>query len=112
MSNSVLDPEDLPTLEYIVTHVFCPLQLPDGDDHSVINDRSLTAAIAAAAHLYTVHNRSNAPEWHGIPRMLENLRDVVQFQSLDNSKTISQLRQMNVGGEPSGLDVFLEIHDA
>ena len=107
MSNSVLDPEDLPTLEYIVTHVFCPLQLPDGDDHSVINDRSLTAAIAAAAHLYTVHNRSNAPEWHGISRMLENLQDVVQFQSLDSSQTTSQLCDMNVGGEPSSLHKIL-----
>ena len=100
MSDSVLNPEDLSTLHYIVTHVFSPLQLPDGDDHSVSNERSLTGAVAAAAHLYTTHvGHSNIPQWHSIPRMLENLRDTVRFQSFDRFQTVSQIRSMDVGGE-------------
>ena len=50
--DSVLDPgEDLVTLKYIVSHVFCPLQLPDGDDHSVPHNHSLAGAIASVARL-------------------------------------------------------------
>ena len=98
MSDSVLDPEDRSTFEYIITHVFFPLQLPDGDDQDINNDRSLSGAIAAAARLYTVHT-GESPQWHGILRMLDNLRDIVRLQNLDGSLTISQLHGMNVGGE-------------
>ena len=104
MSDSVLNPEDLSTLHYIITHVFSPLQLPDGDDHSVSNEHSLAGAIAAAAHLYTIHvGHSNIPQWHSIPRMLDNLRDTVQFQSFDRFHTVSQFGSMEVGGESLSL---------
>ena len=101
MSYSVLD-HDIRTLKYIVTHVFLPLRLPDGDDHSDYNDRSLAAAIAFAAHLYSGHvDKANVPAWDRISGMLDNLQATVQFESLDRFRTVSQFRNMHVGGEPS-----------
>ena len=112
MPSSVLDREDLSTLEYIVTHVFCPLQLPGEDDQSVHNDRSLAGAIAAAARFYAVHaSDTNIPLWHSISRMLDHLRAIVQPPNLDRSLTTSQLHNMNVGGEPVGFHRISETHD-
>lgn len=100
MIQSLLDPLDQGTLNYLVTHVFCPLQLPNGDDHTVDNDHSLSGAAASAARLYSEHvGQANLPEWRRILRMLENLHDIVQFDSLDNSRALSQLASMAVGGE-------------
>ena len=100
MAYSVLDHGDIRTLEYIVTHVFLPLKLPDGDDHSVCNDRSLASAIASVAHIYSGHvDTANLPEWNCILGMLENLQATVQFESLDQLRSISQLSSMHVGGE-------------
>ena len=112
MSNSVLEPEGVSTLEYIVTHVFFPLQLPDEDDQSVRSDRSLAGAIATAAHLYAVHvSDTNIPLWHSISRMPDNLQANVQPQNLDGSLTISQLRTMVDGGEPFGFHHIAKPHD-
>ena len=111
MPSSVLDPEDLSTLEYIVTHVFCPLQLPNSDDQSVRNDCSLAGAIATAARLHTVHiSDSNIPLWDSISRMLDNLRAIVQHQDLDGSLAVSQLHNMNVGGKSFGFHRIPETH--
>ena len=110
MSDSVLDPEDRSTLEYIITHVFFPLQLPDEDDQGVSNDRSLSGAIANAARLYTVHT-SELPQWHGILRMLDNLRTTVRSRDLDRFLTFSQFQSMNVGGEPFGFYHIAEPQD-
>ena len=109
---SLLDPGELCTLQYIVTHVFCSLQLLDGDDHSIRNDRSLTRAVSFVMRLYGDHvDQANLPLWHSISGMLDNLRIAVQFEGLDRSKTFSQLRSMNVGGKPSSLHSILETHN-
>ena len=108
----VLHPGDLCTLKYIVTHVFCPLQLPDGDDHSVRHDHSLVGAIASAARLHSDHlSKADMPQWHSISRMLDNLRAIVQFEGLDESQTISRLRNMDVGGKLSSVHSILETHN-
>jgi hypothetical protein len=113
MSHSLLDPGELCTLQYIVTHVFCPLQFPDGDDHSIHNDRSLAAAVSSVMRLYGDHvDQANMAQWHGITRMLDNMQVTVQFESLDRFQTLSQLSSMNVGGMFSSLRSILEIHDA
>ena len=112
MPHSVLDPGDLVTLKYIVSHVFCPLQLPDGDDHSVRHDHALAGAIASVARLHSDHiSNADKPQWHSISRMLDNLRTMVQFEGLDKSRTISQLSSMNVGGKLSSLRSVLETHN-
>ncbi|KAG8217925.1 hypothetical protein J3R82DRAFT_6091 [Butyriboletus roseoflavus] len=97
MPYSVLDHGDIRTLEYLITHVFLPLKLPDGDDHSARNDRSLAGAIASVAHIYSGHvDTANLPEWHRISGMLDNLQATVQFESLDQLRTVSQLSTMHV----------------
>ena len=100
MSGSIIDPGDPSALKYIITHVFFPLQLPDGDDHSIHNDHSLARAIASVAQLHGDHvSKAIAPQWQSISQMLNNLRAVVRFESLDRSRTISQLSDMKVGGK-------------
>ena len=100
--------EDLSTSQYIVTHVFSPLQLPNGDDHSVSNDRSLVAAVATAAQLYTPHTtETNTTLWHITSRMLNNF---LTFQCLDGPKITSQLAGMNSGGMSSRSTSLPTIH--
>jgi hypothetical protein len=84
MSRSLLDPGDHCTLQYIVTHIFCSLQLPDGGDQSIRNDRSLAGAISSVMRLYSDHvDQANMAQWRSIVRMLDNLQAVVQSESLD-----------------------------
>ena len=112
MSHSVLDPRDIHTSKYIITHVFCPLQLPGEDDHSIHNDHSLARAIATAALLYSDHvGQANIPQWHSILRMLENLQAIIQSESLDSFQTISQFSSMGVGGKFSSFHSILETHN-
>lgn len=111
--NSVFDPGDHTTLEYIVTHVFCPPKLPDGDDHSVGNDCALAEVIATIARRYTVYaTKADIPQWHGILQMLDDLRAIVQFQSLDRSQTIYQLRNMYGEGKLSSRHITKKTHGA
>jgi hypothetical protein len=112
MSRSLLDPGDLCTLQYIVTHVFFPLQLPGGDDRSIRHDCSLAGAITSVLRLYSGHvSKADMPQWHSISRMLDNLQAIVQFEGLDRSQTISQLGSMDTGGKLSSLRSFLETHN-
>ena len=111
MSHSVLDPGDIGTLKYIITHVFCPLQLPDMK-HSIWNDHSLARAVAAAARLYSNHvDQANLRQWHTISRMLENLQATSQSESLDRFQVISQFSSMEVGGKLLSLRSMLETHN-
>jgi hypothetical protein len=110
---SLIDPGDFYTLQYIATHVFCFLRLPDGDDHSVRNDRSLAGAVSSVMRLYGDRvDQAILAQWHSISRMLDNLRAIVQFEGLDRFQTISQLSSMNIGGKPSSLHSILETHNA
>jgi len=88
------------TLQYEITHVFCPLQLPDGDDYSLSNDHALSKAAYAYAHSYTDH--VSGPEklhWQRVVGMLHNLSDTTAIEALDAKLVISQLQSMNVRGK-------------
>jgi hypothetical protein len=112
MSRSLLDPGDHCTLQYIVTHIFCSLQLPDGGDQSIRNDRSLAGAISSVMRLYSDHvDQANMAQWRSIVRMLDNLQAVVQSESLDRFRIISQLGSMDVGGKLSSLCSIPETHN-
>ena len=88
------------TLQYKITHVFCPLQLPDGDDHSLSNDRALSEVAYASAYAYAEHvSDSEKPQWQHIAKMLHNLNDTMNFEALDESLAISQLLSMGVRGK-------------
>ena len=110
MPRTLLDPGDLCTLQYIITHVFCPLQLPGGDDHSIHNDCSLADAISSVLRQYSDYvDQANMPQWHSISGMLDNLRAIVQFERLDMSQTVSQLSSMSVGSKISSLRGILRL---
>ena len=112
MSHSLLDPVDLCTFRYTVTHVFCPLQLAGGDGHNIRNDYSLAGAVASAMRLYSDHvDQANLVQWHSITRMMDYLQDIVQFEGLDRSQIISQLSSMDIGGKLSNLHTILETHN-
>ena len=88
------------TLQYKITHVFCPLQLPDGDDHSPHNDYALSEALHASAQAYAGHVSASAkPQWQRIVKMLRNLSDTVALEALDEKAVVSQLRSMREGGK-------------
>jgi len=88
------------TLQYKITHVFCPLQLPGGDDHSPHNDYALSEAVYTSAQAYAEHVSVSAkPQWKRIVRMLRNLNDTTAFEALDEKAVVFQLQSMNIGGK-------------
>ena len=99
-------------LEYIITHVFCPLRLPGIDDHTFSNDQALIGAVLDAAQAYTrVVADAGQSEWPPIERMLENLGVTIQSARLDKCHVFSQLSRMQPGGMHLGFDVPLVIAD-
>ncbi|KAI6137675.1 hypothetical protein BKA82DRAFT_4493645 [Pisolithus tinctorius] len=86
------------TLQYKVTHVFCPLQLPNGDDHSHFNDLALSEAVRDSAfefdrnldHLAKTH-------WECTKKLLRNLCEAICFHQLEESCVASQLESMTAG---------------
>jgi hypothetical protein len=100
------------TLEYIITHVFCPLRLPGADDHTFPNDHALIGTVLDAAQAYTrAIADAGQSEWPPIERMLGNLGVTVQSARLDKNRVISQLGRMQPGGMRSSFDTPLVITD-
>ncbi|KAG6379699.1 hypothetical protein JVT61DRAFT_10224 [Boletus reticuloceps] len=87
------------SLEYTVTHVFLPVELPDADDYTPGNNHSLARAVCAAAHTYDTHilGTSEQDHWHRIIKTLDNLQASVQSEDIDGGHAISQLRGMQAG---------------
>ena len=91
------------TLEYSITHVFLPVNLPRKSDYTPENDHALALAVCAAAHTYTsrVCGTSEQAQWQSITKMLDNLQEFVQLEHIDPDRldhVISQLRGMQTGG--------------
>jgi hypothetical protein len=92
------DPE-IDDLTYLVTHVFCPLRLPIGDDHSVSKDLGLSQALLSSARAYEEHVcDEHGPEWTRILAMLSNVGATMRARALRGKEVESQLKAMNVGG--------------
>ncbi|KAG6379652.1 hypothetical protein JVT61DRAFT_10171 [Boletus reticuloceps] len=87
------------SLEYTVTHVFFPVELPDADDYTPGNNHSLARAVCAAAHTYDTQilGTSEQDHWHRIIKTLDNLQASVQSEDIDGGHAISQLRGMQAG---------------
>ncbi|KAI6118454.1 hypothetical protein F5141DRAFT_1212382 [Pisolithus sp. B1] len=86
------------TLQYKITHVFCPLQLPDADDHSHANDLALSEAICDSAFEFSghLHNPAKAP-WECVKKLLQNLYEATRLQQLEETLVASQLESMTAG---------------
>ena len=99
---SLLNADD-PALDYVVTHVMFPVQVPYRSDCTIENDLALARAVRTAAHAYSTHiDDSLKPQCHSIVKMLDNLQASVQFKHLDKDNIISQLGSMQSGGMLSG----------
>ncbi|KAI6026989.1 hypothetical protein EDC04DRAFT_3143070 [Pisolithus marmoratus] len=83
------------TLQYRITHIFCPLKLPEGDDHSHSNDLSLSEAVCDSALEFSghLHNTAKA-HWECVKKLLQNLYEATQLQQLEETLVASQLQSM------------------
>ncbi|KAI6009763.1 hypothetical protein BKA83DRAFT_3400703 [Pisolithus microcarpus] len=86
------------TLQYKITHVFCPLQLPDADDHSHANDLALSEAVCDSAFEFSkhLHNPVKA-HWECVKKLLQNLYEAMRLQQLEETLVASQLESMTAG---------------
>ena len=86
-------------LQYLITHTFCPLQLPHEDDNSFDNDHALSSAASSAAHAYSQHTSGLAgAQWRHIEKMLQNLNHAVSLNVLNEAFLVSHIQSMEVGG--------------
>ena len=92
------------SFNYVVTHVFLPVQLPERRDHTLENEHSLARAVCATAHAYDAHvcGTSEQAQWHHVAKMLDSLQVSVQSEHMNNEHVISQLRGMQTGGTLAG----------
>ncbi|OAX34983.1 hypothetical protein K503DRAFT_868567, partial [Rhizopogon vinicolor AM-OR11-026] len=92
---SQVKPPDQSGLEYIINHVFCPLKLPQGNDHSLENDVALSQAVVDAALTFNDQLPSNEQLlWMSSLKMLRNLKDSIRFSTLSANEVQSQMSAM------------------
>jgi hypothetical protein len=83
------------SLEYIINHVFCPLKLPQGNDHSLENDLALSQAVVDAALAFNDHvSDDNQLLWESSVKMLRNLKKSIRFSTLSAKEVESQISAM------------------
>ncbi|KAH7924414.1 hypothetical protein BV22DRAFT_1013320 [Leucogyrophana mollusca] len=86
------------SLEYIITHVFCPLKLPLHDDHSVANDLALSDAVLQSALVFREHLLpKKQADWDQMERMLENLSATAGSDILSVDTIESQMQATKCG---------------
>ncbi|KAI5993335.1 hypothetical protein EDD15DRAFT_2439801 [Pisolithus albus] len=86
------------TLQYKITHVFCPLQLPDGDDHCHTNDLALSEAVCKSAVDYSKYLGDSAKaDWECIGKLLQNLCDATSSHHMKENCVELQLKSMAAG---------------
>ncbi|KAI5990021.1 hypothetical protein EDC04DRAFT_2989701 [Pisolithus marmoratus] len=86
------------TLQYKITHVFCPLRLPDGDDHSHSDDLALSEAVWTSTIDYSRYlDDTEKADWEHVKRLLQNICDAMDIHQLKASRVASQLKSMTTG---------------
>ncbi|KAG2078005.1 hypothetical protein BDR04DRAFT_999481 [Suillus decipiens] len=85
-------------LEYIITHIFCPVQLPQHNDYTLDNDRSLLdVALGSARKFVRSLPNHDQEQWSPLLKMLENLAVAMTSPSLTVDVIESQIKSMQVG---------------
>ncbi|KAI6119096.1 hypothetical protein EV401DRAFT_1861944 [Pisolithus croceorrhizus] len=85
-------------LQYKITHVFCPLQLPDGDDYCHSNDLSLSEAVCQSAVDYSGYLDGSAKaDWECVRKLLQNICDTMRIHQLKAKCVDLQLKSMTAG---------------
>ncbi|KAG1750324.1 uncharacterized protein EDB91DRAFT_1234945 [Suillus paluster] len=83
-------------LEYIINHVFCPLKLPQGSDHSLENDLALSQVVLDTALAFSDELPSAKQLlWASSVKMLRNLKDSIRFSVMSPKDVESQINAMN-----------------
>ncbi|KAG1750341.1 uncharacterized protein EDB91DRAFT_1303212 [Suillus paluster] len=83
-------------LEYIINHVFSPLKLPQGSDHSLKNDLALSQAVVEAALAFSDQLPSDKQLlWMSSLKMLQNLSDSIRFSAMSAKEVESQISAMD-----------------
>lgn len=101
-TNSPLSPESeeiiKAALQYIITHIFCPIKLPQDDDYTAKSDWALlNTVLSSARDFVSFLPNSDQEQWGPLLKMLENIGITTISPSL--SKDIdSQIRSMRGGG--------------
>ncbi|KAG1873801.1 hypothetical protein F4604DRAFT_1765091 [Suillus subluteus] len=85
-------------LEYIITHIFCPIKLPQHSDYTLENDRSLLDVVLGSARKF-VSSLPDHDQEHWCPslKMLENLAVTMTSPSLTGDVVGSQIKSMQAG---------------
>ncbi|KAG1857715.1 hypothetical protein DFJ58DRAFT_878168 [Suillus subalutaceus] len=85
-------------LEYIITHIFCPIKLPQHNDHTPEKDRSLLDVVLGSARKFaTSLPNDDHEQWRPLLKMLESLTVTMNFPSLTKEVVESQIKSMQAG---------------
>ncbi|EIW76857.1 hypothetical protein CONPUDRAFT_130199 [Coniophora puteana RWD-64-598 SS2] len=92
-------------LQYIINHVFMPLQLPQQSDHSVLNDSALVSQTYKTANSFTpyITHDTHRHAWDRVVEMLKHLETSCSTEFLSREIILEQLRSMS----PGDIRVFL-----
>ncbi|KAG2137492.1 hypothetical protein DEU56DRAFT_912699 [Suillus clintonianus] len=87
---------DQADLLYTINHVFLPLKLPQGSDHSLENDLALSQAIFDAALAFSDQLPSDKLVlWSSSLKMLRNFKDSIRFSVMSAKEVESQVNSMD-----------------
>ncbi|KAG1873320.1 hypothetical protein C8R48DRAFT_593879 [Suillus tomentosus] len=85
-------------LEYIIVHIFCPIKLPQHNDHTPDKDRSLVDVVLGSARKFAASLPDDEHEqWRPLLRMLENLAVTMNYSVLTEDVVESQIKSMQAG---------------
>ncbi|KAI6003018.1 hypothetical protein EDD15DRAFT_2385567 [Pisolithus albus] len=94
------------SLKYKIVHVFCPLQLPNGDDHSHSNELALSEAVCDSAFEFSRHlDYSAKADWEHVERLFRKLHETIRLEELDQTLLASQVESM-IAGDVNAAVVF------
>lgn len=86
-------------LEYIITHIFRPIKLPQHSDYTHGNDSSLLDVVLGSARKFvSLLPEDDQEQWSPSLKMLESLAVTMTSPSLAQDVVESQIETMQAGG--------------
>lgn len=86
-------------LEYIITHIFRPIKLPQHSDYTHGNDSSLLDVVLGSARKFvSLLPKDDQEQWSPLLKMLESLAVTMTSPSLAQDVVESQIETMQAGG--------------
>ncbi|KAG1893015.1 uncharacterized protein F5891DRAFT_1209340, partial [Suillus fuscotomentosus] len=85
-------------LEYIITHICCPIKLPQHSDYTLDNDSALLDVVLGSARKFVSSLPDHDQEqWAPLLKMLESLTATMRSSSLIGEVVESQIKSMGAG---------------